>query len=276
MRDVKTYKVCKTFISVSILLTALLPNGCWGFPVPRGDTPEVFTESKKTIRSMLGATTEEVIDTVGRPAFIAYKDNKTYYIYEWRSDESCIVIFGYVPMPDLNTSEGTELHCILLEFGHDRRLSSYKADTDSCSSHDSGLPPVYCAEVFGMITIEEYKYNQTTRVEHSDDPIADWKWKLNKEIGTYCPYADLGYTEAQAYIGDLHYLGAYGLEKNLLQAYVWYSLAAKGNSYASGKLDKLTNELSPQQLNEAQIQLEAWEPGQCARDLMEAISEGNK
>ena len=105
----------------------------------------------------------------------------------------------------------------------------------------------------------------------------DYAWVLYKEIETYCPNADLGHADAQTYIGDLHYLGAYGIERNLIQAYVWYNLAANnGNSYASEQSDKLMHELSPQQLSKAQAHLEEWKPGQCERDLMEAMPEENE
>ena len=105
----------------------------------------------------------------------------------------------------------------------------------------------------------------------------DYAWILYKEIETYCPNADLGHANAQTYVGDLHYPGAYGLKKNLIQAYVWYSLAAtNGNLYASEQLDKLTNELSTQQLSEALIRIDECKPGQCERDLMEAFSGENE
>lgn len=105
----------------------------------------------------------------------------------------------------------------------------------------------------------------------------DYAWILYKEIETYCQNADLGHANAQTYVGDLHYLGAYGLKKNHIQAYVWYSLAAtNGNLYASGQLTQLRKKLSTQQLSEAHAQLEEWKPGQCERYLTEAITEENK
>ena len=130
-----------------VLLTALLLSGCWGFRFPLGDTPEEYTNNKKILSTLLGSPINEVTDKIGRPAFTAYKDNKTYYIYEWWSDESCIVMLGIVPMPIPYTDEGTEVHCMLLEFDQDRRLSSYKVDTESCHNYSS---PVNCAEVFKM------------------------------------------------------------------------------------------------------------------------------
>ena len=96
---------------------------------------------------------------------------------------------------------------------------------------------------------------------------------ISKEAGIYCPNADLGHDDAQAYIGDLYYLGAYSLDKNLTQAYVWYSLAAnKGNSYATQQVRKLETDLSPSQLIEANHQLNHWEPGHCRNDLLDAAS----
>lgn len=98
-------------------------------------------------------------------------------------------------------------------------------------------------------------------------------WRLSRVVGTYCPNADLGHADAQTYVGDLYYLGSYDLEKNLIQAFVWYSLAANnGNTYASVQLEKVVNELPPMQLVEAQHRLEEWQPGRCDSDLREAIS----
>jgi hypothetical protein len=98
--------------------------------------------------------------------------------------------------------------------------------------------------------------------------------KLNKEIGTYCPNADLGHADAQKHIGDLYYLGTHGIKRDLILAYVWYSLAAMGeNKEATKQLQPLVDELSPHQADEAVRQLLDWKPGQCERDLNDAILE---
>jgi len=95
--------------------------------------------------------------------------------------------------------------------------------------------------------------------------------RISKEAGIYCPNADLGHDDAQAVIGDLYYLGAYSLDKDLTQAYVWYSLAAnKGNSYAAQQVRKVKSDLSSSQLIEANYQLNHWEPGHCLNDLLDA------
>ena len=269
----KTHRVFKISNSVFILLTTLLLSGCWTIPFPSGDTPEEFTNSKKSIRSLLGSTKQEVTDAVGHPFWISDRGNKTYYIYEWRSDESDIVMVGYLPVPWPITHEGTEVHCILLKFNDtEDRLESYKVDTESGSFHSN--PPRDCRKVFDIHGTQPRERSPHKPSKLSPEESA---WKLHKEVGTYCSNADLGHAYAQKRIGELYYQGLYGLHKDLTQAYIWYALAANGgDNGAAVQLDELTNELSPQQLNEAQILLEAWEPGQCEKYLMEAISEVNE
>jgi len=102
-------------------------------------------------------------------------------------------------------------------------------------------------------------------------------FELNKEIKAYCPNADSGQADAQKHIGDLHYLGTHGIKRDLILAYVWYSLAATGgNTEATRQLYSLIDELSPDQSDEAVRLLLDWEPGQCERDLNNAIYEGNE
>jgi len=147
----------KIFNSVSILLAVLLLSGCWGFPVPRGDTPEEFTESKRTIKSLLGATNEEVVDALGQPTWVALKDEKTYYIYQWMSREAAMIVIGYIPVPwvfrDSDDDRADQAHCILLEFGGDNILKSYKVDTEGYSGAiimAAPKEPNNCLKVFEM------------------------------------------------------------------------------------------------------------------------------
>lgn len=100
----------------------------------------------------------------------------------------------------------------------------------------------------------------------------DPDWLLDKAAGTYCPNADLGHADAQLHIGDIHYHGIYGQKFNSARAWVWYSLAAQGgNAQAAEKLTQVTAELSIDQQAEAARQLAAWQPGQCAQELLPDI-----
>jgi len=103
------------------------------------------------------------------------------------------------------------------------------------------------------------------------------KEELYNEIDTYCPYADLGYEGAQKRIGDLYYLGLFGLEKDFTRAYVWYSLADRGgDGSAAYYLDCIVKEMSPQQLQEAQNRLSKWKSGHCKREVFDATYGKNK
>lgn len=98
-------------------------------------------------------------------------------------------------------------------------------------------------------------------------------WKLDKKIGTYCPNADLGHSDAQKQIGDLYYLGVLGLNRDYIQAYVWYSLAVNnGNQRAAPRLSDTINRLTSEQLVEAKYRHEAWAPGECEINLRQSIS----
>lgn len=105
--------------------------------------------------------------------------------------------------------------------------------------------------------------------KHSMDVL--FKPKSIKEMQTYCANADLGITAAQKNIGDIYYFGTTGIKKDLIQAFVWYSLAAKGgNKEATKQLLLLKDELSPRQAGEAARKLGDWKPGQCDKDIMDA------
>ena len=91
----------------------------------------------------------------------------------------------------------------------------------------------------------------------------------------YCPQAELGIADSQRRIGDIFNYGGGNLaNRDIIRAYIWYNLAAKGNnSVATNQLFELEKQLNPEQLREAQNRLEGFEPiqpGQCMKDLAEA------
>jgi hypothetical protein len=92
--------------------------------------------------------------------------------------------------------------------------------------------------------------------------------KLRVEAGAYCPNADLGHADAQRKIADIYYFRLYGVKKDLQQAYIWYSLSAKGGDYESDvQLEEVISEMSSEELAEAKELLEHWKPGQCKKGL---------
>ena len=91
----------------------------------------------------------------------------------------------------------------------------------------------------------------------------------------YCLQADQGIADPQRRIGDLfNYGGGDMANRDVIRAYVWYSLAAKGNNTdAVIRLNELEKELTPDQLEDAKERLGYWVPGvsgQCKKDLIES------
>jgi hypothetical protein len=120
------------------------------------------------------------------------------------------------------------------------------------------------------------------------------QWRLYDESGRQpediiwlCRSADNGYAKAQLYVGRLYWDASY-IHQNKIKAYVWYKLAATGDKLEGLSPDKVTQRaawevvydaektLTPEQLAEARILYIKWQPGQCERDLMEAMSEKNE
>ena len=92
--------------------------------------------------------------------------------------------------------------------------------------------------------------------------------RLRVESGVYCPNADSGHADAQRKIADIYYYRLYGVRQDLQQAYVWYSLSAKGGNYESDvQLEEVISEMSSEELAEAKELLEHWKPGQCKTGL---------
>ena len=204
-------------VSLSIFFIPLLLSGCWSFPFPSGDTPDSYLSSKKTVKTLLGSTSSEIETKIGAPKWIANKDSKTYYIYEWWSNEADIIMVGYLPMPWIFTNKGTEAHCILLEFDSNQHLVDYKTDTESGGFHSHS--PSDCREVFDM---QGYAQSAVSlgRVNTNADI------QLRKQVENLSAA-----TRERAGAGDpdamyLVYLGLYDAYSDPVTAWTWLCKAA--------------------------------------------------
>jgi hypothetical protein len=287
-------------VSLSICFIPLLLSGCWSFPFPSGDTPDSYLSSKKTVKTLFGSTSSEIETKLGAPKWIANKDNKTYYIYEWWSNEADIIMVGYLPMPWIFTSEGTEAHCILLEFDSNQHLVDYKTDTESGGFYSN--TPYDCREVFDMQgyaqsavsirkQVEDLSEETRERAKAGDpdamfhvylglhdaysDPVTAWTW--------LCKAADQGYESARIEVaywhrqsnwelatsGRIAWLHKAHVRPDDRVAYLWYTLAANGDERRLGIRDDLFTEiLSGNEIKEAQDMVHNWKPGQCERELL--------
>jgi TPR repeat protein len=105
------------------------------------------------------------------------------------------------------------------------------------------------------------------------DPNAQWKlYKLNKYHGEYdfkwlCKAAEQGDYRARWELGYLYHYGVYGVRKDLVLSVMWYSLVEADGHDPKG-VDNIREQLTPEQLTEAEHLYDNWIPGQCERDLV--------
>ena len=84
-----------------------------------------------------------------------------------------------------------------------------------------------------------------------------------------CRAADQGMSRAQIELAEQYEHGTRMIHQDLAQSYIWYSLAARGGVEDSrSKLEKLTNNMTLEQIEEAEKKLAAWTPGQCEQALL--------
>ena len=291
----------------SLFLSLMLLSSCWTIPI-QTDTPDEFTQSRDSLVSLSGSTSEEVVNSIGLPAWIVQKDKdeKTYYIYQWWSNDTDWMWVGYLPSPIVFSEKASESHCILLEFGNDKRLRSYKVDSDSGNLYDGGITD-NCLEVFGMQKFalssdeirkheEERSVETRKRAEEGDakamyriylgmrddykKPIDAWIW--------LCNAADRGYEGAQIEIAYWHresnweltqsdrieWLRNAKIQADDRIAYLWYTLAANGDENRLRIRDYLFSEtLSKKEIAEAEDMVSNWKPGQCQSGFMAVTSE---
>ena len=160
----------------------------------------------------------------------------------------------------------------------------------STSKGSVGFGGYYGAGAFSE-TIDEKPWSITIRFDNNDiatcaslrDPIGlraeqyesgqslpgNPEIKLSREVGVYCPNADLGHSDAQIYIARIYDYGWYGKTRDPVRAWVWYSLSAgNGEASAVAAIKRLSDQLTTQQLELAYRQLESWTPGYCSNELL--------
>ena len=202
-------------------------SGCWGITLD-ANTPSEYTETKEIVESKYGSTQKEILRALGTPDWTENRNGSTYYIYQWKSSEIDIG-FVIIPIPVAAVTK-VDIYCLLLEFDKNDKLIKHEMrETVDPHVHPWGLDRFAkdCMDLYPLYTSKS-------------------EWELQQEIATYCPYADLGDAVSQKRIGDLYYLGAYGIEKNIKKAYVWYNLSANGgNNSAAEQLLFIQKILSP-------------------------------
>jgi hypothetical protein len=252
--------------SVLAALTACILVGCIAIPVPVPPRGDIYTTESK-LESLVDnrATKIEVTEQLGKPVkyrkmSMSYKACRKPFGVGW------VILtqlgqFGYV-RPERYSKVVAKCFELQLNFNQDGHLTGYQerpwpADFDFLQED---------------MLLKEFA--------NEGDPVAAQLWLkaapsadtpevgVYEEAGIYCPNADLGHADAQVRIALIYDHGAYAKRVDSVRAWVWYSLATRnGDEAAKTRLSSLTDELTPEQLEEAKRQLAAWKPGQCMQDI---------
>ncbi len=243
----------RTTVLVVCVLTQLL--GCVMYPRERAYNDVTDAMAKVEELSASSATAYEVAVQLGEP--LSYTQQRMRYRLCRDSTWGYLVIaagpyggggLAGGPLPG---------HCyeLTLEFDQQDRLSHYHL-VDRPKHEDKRTAPKVLVE----------------RAESGD---AEAQWQLYISTGSIsynvawlCTAADQGHSDARRRVAFLYRSGWYGLEKDPIQAYVWYALsAASGNQVSTEDAKQVWQELAPSEREQAESLLSNWKPRLCQKDL---------
>ena len=130
-----------------------------------------------------------------------------------------------------------------------------------------------CAEEKEKRTLGRKNYKVLLEGGLRDEPDDEWElYNFKKYHGEYdfkwlCMAAKQGDYRARWELGYLHHYGLYGVRKDLVLSVMWYSLVEADGHNPKG-VDNIREQLTPEQLSEADHLYENWKPGRCEREIM--------
>jgi hypothetical protein len=274
------------FIVLSVLM---LLHGCYSISDP-DIWPKDFVQ-KNILPELIGKSETVVLEKLGPPKFVVSEKDATSYVYEKVEDDTSILMIGYIPFPpDLfSPYKGHETSCVLLEFDDNDVLQKYKIHSRGAASEADTDGFAECAELFGIRNNKNMlQWCLYESIGHNEDVMAidvveEYQWyKLQTLEDTtrfqwLCRAADHGHPNAQAEVGRHHLKGLNSLQKDLTRAYVWYTLSASSSCFSYSyafDLQKLTREMTSEQIAQAEKQLQNWGPGLCEHELI-PVNTGN-
>ncbi len=278
---------CRLTVTGFLLFGLVIALGGCAVPV-MGSEPLVFGFNREP-DSLIGNSRSIVWREFGPPKahFVDDSDGATFFVYE-KDTQQKVFPLGLVLLlaglggggagggPDLSYVK-REYSCVLLRFGPDERLVDYSV---SNRSEDGHCTDVFASELAESTLVERgdpnAKYYESARTMFSSEEYArlaaqgdpeeqyqagyfagnlvlSWPW--------YCLAANQGHRQAQYALGNYYLYGHGGISKDLMKAYVWYSLATlNGNPRAVGYRDDLANKMIPGQIVEAKRLVAEWNP----------------
>lgn len=283
----------RTLELLVVLTTTLLLIACVPPPLPLLPKDVSYvTENEVEELVSKSVSREYVVETLGMP--LRYKRHEISYEY-------CLEKGGFY-IPDMDGYIHRERSCyeLILEFDKQGVLRSYskvprRGQLDE-SAEDMRLRELgkqgdpIAQELWEKKARTDFYYLSNKDDIEGDakamygvylgmsyeyiEPVTAWKW--------LCKAADLGYENAQIEVAYWHresnwknanplrrtWMRKAGIQADDRIAYLWYTLAAKGNDKRLHIRDYLFSEtLSEKEIAEAKDMVSNWKPGQCERSL---------
>ena len=266
----------------------MLLTGCGAIVVPREGFDPPFDE--EVLESLLGSTRNEVEEQLGRPLFMGYKEDKSYFVYGGHIDTTGMIVG--VPTFPIWSNESI---CSLLEFGADERLTRYETLGGSgvyiLPIGGVGDAPENCKEAFWskdeLAELEQIHIENLEKRAQRGDPEAMYEYAVTLRSNRpsdafkwFCEAAHRGLATARNTLGDYYRWGGSVVPHDPVIALFWYTLALDGNGTrasnrrASVKRTSVKKTMAPEQIAEAERLVAEWEPSP-AECVVEAAKSEN-
>lgn len=250
--------------------------------------PRDFVPNNK-LPGLIEKSEDEVLEAIGTPDYVVSKTDSTSYLYQNKDHDTAIMMILYIPMP-FPPLGGHEINCVLLMFDEAEKFEKYEIRSLGATNDTySNAPHGECRYLFGIPDDEHFmewclyekirgnqdlkaievrkEYRQYTSRSLNDSSRLQW----------LCRAADHGHPNAQADVGSIIFENENIDKRDLVRAYVWYSLAAQSTCLNySLQLEKIVHGMTAEQTDMAKQLLNNWAPGQCEKDLINSIQTGNE
>jgi hypothetical protein len=259
------YRIIKTaWLCIYTLFISLYLSGCYPLPV-HNDAPDFSIQP--ALDALIGSRKEVVLNNLGKPQQVLTSQTSSYFIYTGGGTDYHLWLVGWLP---LYLDKIGKQYCVLLEFSDAEILEQYNV---YYASDFYVLPDDWCSSYAHRQGAEPVSEEVLLSEAETGNVAAQWElYKRRKSRGEYdykwlCNAAEQGDYRARWELGYLYHYGLHGVRKDLVLSVMWYSLVESDGHDPKG-VDNIREQLTPEQLTEAEHLYDAWKPGQCEHDLI--------
>jgi hypothetical protein len=238
--------------------------GCYTLPV-HSDEPEFSIQP--ALDALIGSRKEVVINKLGKPQQVLASKTSSYFIYTGDGSDYYLWLAGWLPF---YLDKIGKQYCVLLEFSDAGILEQYNVYS---ATEFYVFPDDWCASYAHRQGAEPVSEDSLLSKAETGNAAAQWElYKRRKSRGEYdfkwlCRAAEQGDYHARWELGYLFNYGLHGVHKDLVLSLMWYGLVESDGHDPKG-VDDIREQLTPEQLIEAEHLYENWKPGQCEREIL--------